>query len=128
MILYNCILLLYIMYSILYYTTLPVGGLLRGPNYLLHPVSITRFPLRTVFKPQSTISTVFRQPLNYCAAEEAGIHPVSITRFPLRTFSPGAARLPLHPTTAALRSWLRTTVPTPFCLCTPFSCKACPET
>ena len=29
-------------------------------------------------------------------------------------------------TTAALRSWLLTGGPTPFCLCKPFSCKACP--
>ena len=28
-------------------------------------------------------------------------------------------------TTAALRSWLLTNVPMPFCLCKPFSCKAC---
>ena len=30
-------------------------------------------------------------------------------------------------TASALRSWLLTTVPTFFCLCKPFSCKACPE-
>ena len=29
-------------------------------------------------------------------------------------------------TTAALRPWLLTSVPTPICLCKPFSCKACP--
>ena len=29
-------------------------------------------------------------------------------------------------TKSALRSWLLTSVPTPFCLCKPFSCKACP--
>ena len=29
-------------------------------------------------------------------------------------------------TKSALRSWLLTTVPTPICLCKPFSCKACP--
>ena len=29
-------------------------------------------------------------------------------------------------TTGALRSWLLTNVPTPSCLCKPFSCKACP--
>ena len=29
-------------------------------------------------------------------------------------------------TASALRSWLLTSVPTPICLCKPFSCKACP--
>ena len=29
-------------------------------------------------------------------------------------------------TKSALRSWLLTSVPTPICLCKPFSCKACP--
>ena len=29
-------------------------------------------------------------------------------------------------TASALRSWLLTSVPTPTCLCKPFSCKACP--
>ena len=29
-------------------------------------------------------------------------------------------------TAAALRSWLLTSVPSPICLCKPFSCKACP--
>ena len=31
-------------------------------------------------------------------------------------------------TTAALRSWLLTSGPTPYCLCKPFSCKTCPGT
>ena len=31
-------------------------------------------------------------------------------------------------TASALRSWLLTSVPTPICLCKPFSCKACPGT
>ena len=29
-------------------------------------------------------------------------------------------------TASALRSWLLTSVPSPICLCKPFSCKACP--
>ena len=32
----------------------------------------------------------------------------------------------IRETTAALRSWLLTSVPTPNCLCKHFSCKACP--
>ena len=71
------------------------------------------------------------------------VHPKASNTRPERLFrntkkrnpmSPGGGNKPaldprfLRGTKHALNSWLLTNGPTPFCLCKPFSCKACPGT
>ena len=54
-----------------------------------------------------------------------GTKPAVHHRF--TTDSPPVHHRFISETKSALRSWLLTSVPTPICLCKPFSCKACPK-